>query len=94
MAPGAEATVWVFTGAGASFPGGVFSSRNKAEDWIGRNRLSGTLTEYPLDEGAYDWAVRVGFFAPKPSQTTGSFIGSFTSGRQHHAHFEDGRQVA
>jgi hypothetical protein len=88
-------TVWVFTGPNARFPGGVFSSRDKAEAWIAQHKLTGLLTEYPLDSGAYDWAVHQGVFNPKrPDQTSSAFIGSFTSSRMAHAHFENGQLVA
>ena len=74
--------VWVFTGArstpgtNATFPGGVFSSRPRAEEWITKHALSGVLTMYPLDVGAYDWAVENGAFKPKkPIHFTPEFIG-------------------
>ena len=55
---GGEGWVYVFNGADpqqkgrTSLPSGVFTSREKAEAWITRHRLSGLLTAYPLDEGA------------------------------------------
>jgi hypothetical protein len=88
-------TVWVFSGPNARFPGAVFSSGEKAETWIAQHRLSGLLTEYPLDSGAYDWAIQFGVFTPKrPEHTSSAFIGSFTSAHMAHAHFEDGKVVA
>jgi hypothetical protein len=87
-----EAYVWVFNGVGGTFPSGVFSSREKAEEWIARNRLSGTLTMYPVDVGAWDWAIAGGDFKPKRDyQWTPKFIGAFSCGRVHF-HFEDGRE--
>ena len=50
-------SVWVFVGEGASLPSGVFASSEAAALWIARHGLTGLLTEYPLGEGAYDWAV-------------------------------------
>ena len=54
--------VWVFTAARSSpsdttptFPGGVFSSLDTAEEWIKRHARSGTITLYRVDVGAYDW---------------------------------------
>ena len=41
-------TVWVFNGARSNFPGAVFTSLERAETWIKGNRLTGTLTRYPL----------------------------------------------
>ena len=49
-----ERRVWIFNGVDGQFPGGVFSSRERAEEWIRARCLSGTLTAYPLDEGCFD----------------------------------------
>lgn len=88
----ARATVWVFNGVHARFPAAVFSSRAAAEDWISRHQLSGTLTEYPVDVSAYDWAIQKGYFEPKRSeQRSGAFMARFTSAGQAHDHYEDGR---
>ena len=63
--------VWVFTGerskpsTNATFPGGVFSDLHLAEEWIAKHALSGVLTMYRLDVGAYDWALASGAFEPK-----------------------------
>jgi hypothetical protein len=82
--------VWVFNGANATFPAGVFGSQERAEQWIRQNALTGTLTWYPLDEGAYDWAVRNGTFTPKrDDQRSAAFIQRFSSGARHF-HYEDG----
>jgi hypothetical protein len=43
--------VWVFNGARASFPSGLFTELGRAERWIGEHGLTGTLTAYPLDTG-------------------------------------------
>lgn len=84
--------VWVFNTEKARFAGGVFSSLEKAEAWIAKHRLTGLLTGYPLDEGAYDWATRLGLFKPKrDDQRTAGFIGGFASGR-YHFHYENGRR--
>ena len=88
-------TVWVFTGESAQFPAGVFSARSLAEEWISRRRLTGILTEYPLDTGVFDWALVNGHFLPKrPEHEESKFIGRFTSGRLCHLHFQDGTLVA
>ena len=50
----------VFHGTSARFSGGVFSQKDIAEEWIAKHKLSGVLTEYPLDTGVYDWAVKEG----------------------------------
>ncbi len=94
MSETAEQFVWVFTGPRAQFPSGVFSSRENAESWIAVNRLSGLLTGYPLDSGAYDWAVSRGYFSAKrPDQQSAAFIGGFTSARMPHVHYEKGLPV-
>jgi hypothetical protein len=82
--------VWVFNGRG-QFPSGVFSARATAEAWIAAYRLTGCLTKYPLDMGAYEWAVSDGYFKPKrDDQNTPRFIGAFACGREHY-HYEDGQ---
>jgi hypothetical protein len=82
--------VWVFTGergkqaTNATFPGGVFSSQDLAEEWIGSHKLSGVLTLYRLNVGAYDFAVKDGHFKPsKPHHFTPEFIGCFSGGDIH-----------
>lgn len=89
-----ETTVWIFSGSRtngtSTFPSGVFSTQARAEEWIQRHKLSGTLTLYRLDIGAYDWAVQNDFFQPsKPHHTTPEFIGQFTGGDVHF-HYDHG----
>jgi 3-isopropylmalate/(R)-2-methylmalate dehydratase small subunit len=86
------ASIWVFNGERSSFPSGVFSTRDAAEAWIARHRLTGTLTRYPLDTGVYDWAVSRGHFRPaREHQRSPEFIARFSSASQDHEHFEHGR---
>ena len=87
--------VWVFSGVGSSgFPAGVFSSIAAAETWIELHSLSGTLTLYRVDVGAYDWAVEHGYFKPtKPHHETPEFVGRFSGGDQHY-HYEGGARTA
>ena len=67
--PGSEWT------AKRHFPGGVFTRRDLAEAWIDKNRLTGALTLYPVDTGAYEWAIQRGLFQPSmPHQTEPEFI--------------------
>jgi hypothetical protein len=83
--------VWVFNGAKGKFPSAVFSKKELAEDWVKRNRLTGTLTAYPLDISVYDWSVSNGYFSPKHDEhRTPDFIGRFSSAYQEHYHYEDG----
>jgi hypothetical protein len=87
--------VWVFNGARASFPSGIFTDLDRAERWIGEHGLTGTLTAYPLDTGVYEWAIAKGVFRPrKPQDASPEFIGRFTSASMEHHHYEDGRRLA
>jgi hypothetical protein len=83
--------VWVFQGAGATHAAAVFKTKEGAIAWIEAKRLTGTLTAYPLDQSAYDWAVESGHFLPKnDEQRSARFIQRFSSAHQPHLHFEDG----
>jgi hypothetical protein len=83
--------VWVFVGEHAAFPSGVFTTRERADSWIRNHRLSGVLTAYPVDQGAYDWAIDQGFFNPKnDDKRTPDFIGKFSSAMQEHFHYAEG----
>jgi hypothetical protein len=85
--------VWVFNGARACFPSGIFTDLDRAVRWIGEHGLTGTLTAYPLETGVYEWAIAEGSLRPrKPPQTTPEFIGRFTSASMEHHHYEDGRR--
>lgn len=84
-------SVWVFNGARSTFPSGVFSTREAAEEWIAKYSLSGTLTQYPVDVGMYDYAMQHGSFTPKkPDHTTADFIAKFSGGGMNHFHYETG----
>lgn len=64
-----------------------------AEGWIAKHRLSGVLTKYRLDVGAYDWAVENGTFRPKkPDHFTPEFIGRFAGGETHF-HYQAGERA-
>jgi len=85
--------VWVFNGAMARFPSGIFISLENAKDWIKKNRLSGALTKYPVDKGVYDWAIENDLFCPKEDKhKLPSFIGGFTCASMEHLHFENGEE--
>ena len=89
MAKADRPGVWVFNGRATRnpFPSGVFTEIAIAESWIERNQLSGTLTWYPLDISAYDWATSTGAFKPrKEHQTSPEFIGTFSDASQEHYH--------
>jgi hypothetical protein len=86
-------SVWVFNGALSQFPSGVFSSKDAAEAWIRTHTLSGTLTQYPVDMGMYDYATSRGQFVPsKPEHKTAAFVGKFSGGGIDHFHYEDGKR--
>lgn len=76
--------VWVFNPAGKAFPSAVFSSRERAEEWINSLAAQGTLTSYQLDESAYQTHTRAGWFAPKrDDQRTPDFEAAFAGGHEH-----------
>jgi hypothetical protein len=78
------------SGTQANFPGGVFSTHENAEAWISEWKLSGILTLYRVDVGAYDFAIANGHSKPsKPEHCTSDFIGRFAGGDTHF-HYEDG----
>jgi hypothetical protein len=82
--------VWVFNGSGSTFPSGVFRSKEEAEGWIRSERLSGTLTKYPVGVSVYSWAVSKGYFVPKREEhASPEFIGKFSSASQEHYHYEE-----
>ncbi len=76
-------------------PAAVFSSKEHADEWIENNKLSGSLTAYPLDQSVYDWVISNGLFKPKfPSQSSSEFIQRFSSAYAEHFHYEKGIQVS
>ena len=88
-----EPHVWIFVGDGGAHPGGAFSTRERAESWIAARRLSGVLTAYPLDEGAFDWAHRTGAVTGRARDRGDDpvFVGNFVTAVQDHYHYEHGR---
>jgi len=72
--------VWVFTGKPRPLPSGVFNDLKAAEEWIGGHGLTGTLIEYPVGYGAYDWAVARGRTEPVNEEAkTAAFLQSFVT---------------
>ena len=84
---------WVFLAEGASFPGGVFTSRELAEAWIQSRGLSGVLTAYPLDESCFDWASQHGLVTGRAAARGDepAFVGAYTSAAQDHFHYSAGQ---
>jgi hypothetical protein len=90
MTPPDEPGVWVFNGNNSTFPSAVFTTVEKANEWIAKHKLSGVLTWYPLDSGTYDWMIEKGHWQPKKDyQKTAEFIQRFHSGLAHE-HYENG----
>ena len=84
-------SIWIFNGAGGRFPSGAFTSEETAKKWILDNKLTGILTEYPLDTGVYEWAIKSEFFTPtKSKEKSPEFIQKFSCAQQKHFHFENG----
>lgn len=84
--------VWVFMSDRSRFPGGIFTTREVAEQWIREHRLDGTLTRYAVDQGVYDWAIAGGLFVPSQAKhTRPEFIGGFTTASMEHYHYVDGK---
>ena len=80
--------VYVFDEERASFPSAVFSTKEKAYAWIKELGARGTLTEYPVDVPAYDFAVENGYFKPKkPHHFENAFKTRFTNATGWHEHF-------
>ncbi len=68
----------------------VFSTREKAEQWISTNGLQGMLTKYPVDVSVYEYAIQNGWFTPqRADQELPAFIQRFTSASQEHYHYEN-----
>lgn len=87
--------VWVFQGDNANFPSATFSTKEKAMNWIDINKVSGILTEYPLDISVYDWAISKEYFHPKTDKKkTPDFISKFSSAYLNHHHFKHGIKEA
>ena len=87
--------VWVFNNLKGKFPGGIFTTVENAERWVTRHKLTGVLTQYPVDEGAFDWAVKRNLTNLRPELLPhklldSDFVGSFSSASFVHYHYENG----
>jgi hypothetical protein len=91
MIPHGE-VVWVFNGNRNRFPSAIFASQAQAERWIAEQRVTGTLTVYPVHVSAYEWAVSAGVFVPRtPAHESPDYVANFSSASQHHFYFEHGQ---
>ncbi|MEO1288495.1 MAG: hypothetical protein AAFV93_12065 [Chloroflexota bacterium] len=80
--------VWVFNGLHHHFPSAVFTTLEKAEAWINEHDVQGTLTAYPLDVSAYDWAIENQHFKPSdPKHSEANFMANFSHASQDHYHY-------
>jgi hypothetical protein len=79
---------------GARFASGVFDSKEAADAWIAKHRLTGLLTQFALNIGAFDYAVEHGFLKLKRPDPTPEFIGGIGNSNNCHFHYEDGVCVA
>lgn len=79
--------VWVITGGGI-FPCGCFTSLEKAEEWIRTNKVTCTVTKYPLNECLYDYAVAHGYLKPhRKYQFLPKFKAKFSCANSEHYHY-------
>ncbi len=89
-----EFYMWVVQGSRASFPSAIFSSKEKAVQWIEKYKISGMLSKYPIDISIYDWTIMKGFFKPKRDvQKTPDFIQSFSTVYIEDSQYVDGIEV-
>ncbi len=87
----AKSWVWVFMGSKALHPSAVFESQSDTESWIVENKLTGTLTKYPVNVTVYDCVIANGYWKPsQPWHGTPKHIGNFFSAYMEHYHFFDG----
>lgn len=63
--------------------------------WIQLNKVTGVLTAYPLDEGVFDWALRMDLVSDRvrPRGKDPIFVAGFSSAMQEHYHYEDGARA-
>jgi hypothetical protein len=86
-------TVWVFVGEGRNLPSGVFETLDLAEAWIEHHGLTGLLTEYPVNKGAYEAAIESGSLKiRRPEQSGPDFVARISNPGLDHFHYENGHQ--
>lgn len=88
-------TMYLFSGQETKFASAVFSTFEKAKNWVEQNHLSGMLIEYPIDESCYDWAIQQGHFTQLSAiDKAPIFIERFVSIYQKRWHFVHGEIVS
>ena len=84
--------IWVFEGGHVA--SAAFTSKELADKWIAKHRLTGTLHAYPLNTGIYNWVVERGYFKLKgPHHLTPRVIQSWHSAYLPHFHYQFGAEV-
>jgi len=84
---------WVVHENDGAFSLCAFSCLEKGKAWIAEEKKSCVLSWYPIDEGAFDWATRNGYFkVKKPHQNEAKFIANFSSSGVLHFHFQQGEE--
>lgn len=87
-------TVWVFMGAGASFPAAVFEERSTAKSWAEKNGVSGVFTEYPVGISVLEWVQSKGLIdVEREKYKSPVVIQRFSSAYQGHFHVENGKEI-
>lgn len=85
-------SVYVFHGEKAKFAAAVFTDFVAAEKAIRKDKLSGMLTFYPLNETVFEYTVRKQLFSPSGNEN-GDYISRFTSAVLEHYHYENGKRI-
>lgn len=89
-----SAGVWIFHGDDARHAAGVFAELDDALAWAARHSVSGLITNYPIGDGCYDIALKLGRFSPsRPHHGTPTHVAGFSPGWTHHVHVADGHEV-
>ena len=79
--------MWVLN-CGGSFPCGVFETKEAAEDIIKKYKLTGVLTQYPVNMLVIDWAIENNCLSE--SARTTEDAGTYATAYQKHYHYENG----
>lgn len=80
-------TLFVVNGFNSTLPCAIFSTKEKAEEWVKMNDIKGTITEMPIDISAYHQAIRDGLFAPRNEKEKSAFFIATFSSRLWHEHY-------
>lgn len=85
--------IWIFNGDKNTFPSAVFETKEDAIAWIKANKLSGSLSLFPLNISIYDWAIKNNYFAPKNEfQKSATNIANFSTSHLIHCHYLEGEE--